>query len=124
MSNNGFFNGQKILSEAAVLEMKKIHAGTDKIKYAPKSAEGFGYALGSWVLTPNPSPTELERGTAIAQAVASPGLFGTWPMVDYCRGYVAVFFVKSFLGEQKADVYLEMKKLINKQFKNNCVPIP
>jgi CubicO group peptidase (beta-lactamase class C family) len=124
MLNNGIFNGQKILSEASVQEMKKIHANADKIKYAPKSAEGFEYALGSWVLTPGPSPTALERGTAAATILSSPGLFGTWPMVDYCRGYTAIFFVKNFLGEQKADVYLEIKKLIDGHFKSNCAPIP
>jgi len=118
MLNNGIFNGQKILSEASVQEMKKIHANADKIKYAPKSAEGFMYALGSWVLTPSPALSGMEMG--IASVLSSPGLFGTWPMVDYCRGYTAIFFVKSFLGEQKADVYLEMKKLIDKQFLNSC----
>jgi len=125
MLNNGSFNGLKILSEAAVLQMKKIHASVDKIKYAPKSAEGFLYALGSWSLTshtPGHSPATPEGGTA--SVLSSPGLFGTWPMVDYCRGYTAIFFVKNFLGEQKADVYLEMKKLIDKQFKNNCGPAP
>ncbi len=123
MLNNGIFNGQKILSEAAIQEMKKVHANADQIKYAPKSAEGFEYALGSWsltYLTSGPSPATPEKGTAIPQVLASPGLFGTWPMIDYCRGYTAIFFVKNFLGEQKADVYLEIKKVIDEQFKNNC----
>ncbi len=120
MLNNGVFNGQKILNEKSIQEMKNIHASSDMIKYAPKSAEGFEYALGSWSLTRNPFSTKSEKNATTAQALASPGLFGTWPMVDYCRGYTAIFFVKNFLGEQKADVYLEMKKLIDEHFKSNC----
>jgi hypothetical protein len=55
-----------------------------------------------------------------ATALASPGLFGTWPMVDFCRGYAYIVFVKNLLGEEKAGVHKEMKKIIDKQITSSC----
>lgn len=107
--NNGKFKGKQILSEASVAEMRKLQTNQNQIKYAPKSAEGFNYALGSWVLQ--------DDGKGKATALSSPGLFGTWPMIDWNKGYACIFFVKSFLGEQKADAYLEIKKVIDASVK-------
>ena len=109
--NNGQYNGKQVLSEAAVKEMRKIQTSEGKIKYAPRAADGFNYALGSWV-------TEGKNGEATS--LSSPGLFGTWPMIDWCRGYACIFFVKNFLGEQKKDVYMEMKEAIDEKVKNKC----
>jgi CubicO group peptidase (beta-lactamase class C family) len=107
---NGKFGGKQILSEASIAEMRKVQTTKEQIKYAPRAAEGFTYTLGSWGL--------LSQGEgATAQMLASPGLFGTWPMVDFSRDYACIFFVKSFLGEQKKDAYLELKKEIDKQYK-------
>jgi CubicO group peptidase (beta-lactamase class C family) len=111
--NNGLYNGQRILSEKAINELRTLQVKNEAIKYAPKSAEGFTYALGSWVL-------EADKMNAKAHALASPGLFGTWPMIDYCRGYAAIFFVKNFLGEEKADAYIYIKKVIYKEFICSC----
>ncbi|HET9825051.1 MAG TPA: hypothetical protein VFP87_06930, partial [Chitinophagaceae bacterium] len=61
-----------------------------------------------------------EEKDGKATAVASPGLFGTWPMVDYCRGYAYLFFVKSLLGEQGAEAQLEIKRLIDQKFVTHC----
>lgn len=109
---NGKFAGRQIISEASIAEMRKVQVTKEQIKYAPKAAEGFTYALGSWVIE---GPGNVG-GTATA--LASPGLFGTWPMVDFSRGYACIFFVKSLLGEQKADAYLELKKVVDKQFRS------
>jgi CubicO group peptidase (beta-lactamase class C family) len=106
--NNGSYNGQQILSVSSVQAMRQIMTTANQIKYAPKSAEGFSYASGSWVL-------ESKDGKT-ATALASPGLFGTWPMIDYSRGYAALFFVKNLLGEERADAYMELKKVIDQQF--------
>ncbi|MEO7983038.1 MAG: serine hydrolase domain-containing protein [Bacteroidota bacterium] len=109
--NNGKYNGVQVLSENAVIEMRKVMDDPAQIKYAPKAAEGYTYASGSWV---------MEEKNGIATALASPGLFGTWPMIDFCRGYAYIVFVKNLLGEQRADVHREMKKLIDKQIPNAC----
>lgn len=107
---NGKYGGKQIISEDSIAEMRKIQTSKEQIKYAPKSAEGFMYALGSWV---------IEGNGGTATSLASPGLFGTWPMVDFSRGYACLFFVKDLLGEQKADVYLELKKVIDKKYQAN-----
>lgn len=109
--NNGKYAGKQILSEAAVEQLKKVQTTPEIIKNTPKSAEGFGYALGSWA---------IEEKAGSATALASPGLFGTWPMVDFCRGYAYLVFVKNLLGEERADAHIQMKQTIDKQFSANC----
>lgn len=116
--HKGNYNGKQILSKEAVEEMMKIQTTPAMIRYAPKSAEGFNYALGSWVI--ESSPPAPTHGGGIATVLASPGLFGTWPMIDFCRGYAYLFFVKNFLGEDRADAQLEIKNVIDAQMKNNC----
>ena len=123
---NGKYNGKQILSEKSINEMRKIQNKTSEIKYAPKSAEGYRYALGSWVVEEktNSSPVgdSQREGAKLGEgaALASPGLFGTWPMIDYCRGYAYIVFVKNFLGEERADVHKELKKIIDKQIPSGC----
>src|SRR6188474_591476 len=111
LMNKGKYNGKQILSEESVEEMMKIQTSTSMIKYAPKSAEGFNYALGSWV---------VEEKNGNATALASPGLFGTWPMIDFCRGYAYILFVKNYLGDEKAKAHLEIKQVIDEQIKEEC----
>jgi len=41
-------------------------------------------------------------------------------MVDFCRGYAYIFFVKNVLGEKRADVQLEIKKVIDELIKDEC----
>lgn len=109
--NKGKANGVQILSENAITEMMKIRTTLNIIKYAPKAATGFNYASGAWVID--------ERNGA-ATALASPGLFGTWPMIDYCGGYAYLVFCKSLLGEEKGDAHIELKKTIDAQIIGNC----
>ncbi|NJO25598.1 MAG: hypothetical protein HC867_07330 [Bacteroidia bacterium] len=83
MLNKGKFKGQQVLSEESVNELIKVQTSQDMIKYAPDAAKGYNYASGAWVLE--------DDGKGVATALASPGLFGTWPMIDYCRGYAYCF---------------------------------
>lgn len=137
--NKGKHNGVQILSETAVNEMRIVQNTLDQINYAPKSAEGYKYASGSWVIEetvfsetmkkdkqqnkPNvpmpPGNVSVKRAT-IATTLASPGLFGTWPMIDFCRGYAYIVFVKNLLGEEKADVQIRLKKIVDGQMKFIC----
>lgn len=111
LMNKGMYNGKQILSEESVNEMMKIHTADVPKRYTPKSADGFEYALGSWVIEGKPNSS--SQGGGIATALASPGLFGAWPMVDFSRGYAYILFVKNFLGEERADTHLEIKKVID-----------
>lgn len=111
LMNKGKYGGKQILSEASVDQLMQIQTKPELIKYAPKSATGYNYALGSWV---------IEERDGKATTLASPGLFGTWPMIDFCRGYAYLVFVKNFLGEERADAHLELKALVDQQIKPTC----
>ncbi|MBK9465153.1 MAG: beta-lactamase family protein [Chitinophagaceae bacterium] len=134
--NNGKHNGVQILSENSVNEMRKVQNKTVQIMYAPKSAEGYLYASGSWVIAYKdstidagtkksmtavpPLPESRTREISVATSLASPGLFGTWPMIDYCRGYAYIIFVKNLLGEERADAHRQLKKIVDEQFPTAC----
>jgi CubicO group peptidase (beta-lactamase class C family) len=111
LMNKGEYQGKRILSEAAVDQMLEVQTMTDKIKYAPKAAEGYNYALGAWV---------IESRNNHATVVTCPGLFGTFPIIDFCRGYAYLFFVKNLLGEEKADAQMEIKTAIDEKFPTTC----
>jgi CubicO group peptidase (beta-lactamase class C family) len=110
--NKGMFNGKRVLSELSVEEMRKPQTSLDMIRYAPPTAEGFNYALGEWVL-------EADAG-GNTTVVASPGLFGTWPMVDNCRGYACIIFVKNLLRDSRKEIYTDIKKAIDAQIVSKC----
>lgn len=116
--HKGKYNGVQVLSEDAVNEMMKVQTKPEIIKFAPKAAQGFNYASGSWVI--EESSQAGEEGVKTASALASPGLFGTWPMIDFCRGYAYLVFVKSLLGEERAEAQLELKKAVDAQIQATC----
>jgi CubicO group peptidase (beta-lactamase class C family) len=110
--NKGVFNGKRILSEKAIADMQTAQTTPSMIKYAPEVAKGYNYGFGEWILDTD------ENGNSTV--VASPGLFGTWPMVDKCRQYACIFFTKGVLGEEKKEIYLDIKESIDAQIKNTC----
>lgn len=110
--NNGKYNGQQILSEASVKELRRIQTQPDAVKFTPQAAEGLNYTLGGWAVD--------ENGKGEAIALASPGLFGVFPMVDWCRHYAFLLFVKQPLAEQKKDSYVRMKEAIDDKLKAKC----
>jgi CubicO group peptidase (beta-lactamase class C family) len=103
--NKGMFEGKRILSEASIAEMQKPQFPNIPIKFTPKIAEGYHYGLGEWIMEEDAAGNSL--------VVACPGLFGTWPYVDKCRGYAALIFVKTLLGEQKKDFALQFKSEVD-----------
>lgn len=111
--NNGKYHGVQILSEASVKEMRKMETTPEAMKYSPKTAQGFSYALGSWIVE--------EGKDNAANVLSSPSLNGTWPMVDWCRRYAYVIVTKTLLkDEQKNDVYLRMKDAIDEKVHIKC----
>lgn len=110
--NKGVFNGKRILSEKSIALMQTPQTTASMIKYAPKAAEGYNYGFGEWIQETD------ENGKATV--VTSPGLFGTWPMVDNCRGYACIFFTKGILGEEKKDLYLDFKTAIDAVIPSMC----
>ena len=111
--NKGNFNGRPILSEQSISQMQETQTTLAAVKYAPKGAEGFNYALGQWV-------QEADKNGK-STVLTSPGLFGTWPYIDKCRNYAALFFVKKFfISEKTKAIYIQAKQLIDKQIKSSC----
>lgn len=111
--NNGKYHGIQILSEGSVKELRKMETTPEQIKYTPKTAQGFNYALGSWIVE--------EGKDNEANVLSSPSLFGTWPMVDWCRNYTFIVITKSLLkDEQKNDVYMQMKDAIDEKVHKKC----
>ena len=111
--NKGMFNGKRILSEQSVEAMETVQTNAAAMVYAPPAAEKASYGLGGWV---------LETGTdGKSTVVASPGLFGTWPLIDKCRGYACIFFVKTLLkGETKRAMYDDLKSTIDEAIQSEC----
>jgi CubicO group peptidase (beta-lactamase class C family) len=110
--NKGMFNGKRILSEKAVIDMQTVRTTPAMIKYAPKAVAGNSYGLGEWILEAD------ENG--VGNLLACPGLVGTWPMIDKCRGYACIFFTKGTLGEERKDVYMDIKNSIDAQIPTMC----
>lgn len=105
--NKGVFEGKRVLSEESIGEMQKNHFPGLPVKFTPKIAEGFEYGLGEWI--------QEKDANGNSTVVSSPGLFGTWPYVDKCHQYAAIIFVKTILGEQKKDFYLQFKEAVDEQ---------
>jgi CubicO group peptidase (beta-lactamase class C family) len=106
--NNGKFGGKQILSETAVQEMRKVQIRNEQISQVPKTTQGFTFSLGSWVAD-NTAPGNQ------ASLLALPNFKGAWPMVDFSRKYALVVLAKDFTGEQKAELYLNLKNIADQQ---------
>lgn len=109
--NKGKYNGQQILSEASIKLMRQIQTSSEMIKYAPKLVHGYNHALGSWV---------VEGENREATILACPGFSGTWPEIDFCRGYASLVFVKNLVSEQKTDIYSGMRTAIEEKLPEKC----
>jgi CubicO group peptidase (beta-lactamase class C family) len=98
---------KRILSEASIAEMQKMQTGSAVLKYVPLAAQGYSYGYGDWIMATD------SKGNATA--VSNPALSGTWPMIDYCRGYAFILFVKPQSNELKQDLYTSLKDAIDQQ---------
>jgi CubicO group peptidase (beta-lactamase class C family) len=110
--NKGIFRGKRILSKASVEKMLESETNQSMIKYAPGAAKGYDYGFGIWI--------QEKDANGKTTAVSSPGLFGTWPVVDYCRSYAYIIFTKNLLSEKKADMYTAIKKVVDMYFPATC----
>jgi hypothetical protein len=97
-----------VLTEAAVEELRKVQVAASQTKIIPKANAGFAYALGSW------STDESTATGAQATQLVLPSLAGTWPMIDFAKGYTFLVFGREFSGEQGAGVYRELKEVADR----------
>jgi CubicO group peptidase (beta-lactamase class C family) len=110
--NGGVFNGKRILSEAAIETMMKSSSTQGMIKETPAILEGKNYAVGQWILGTD------ENGKTTT--VACPGLFGTWPLIDYCRKYAFLILTPGDASSEKKELMASFKEIIDNQIISNC----
>lgn len=105
--NKGTFNGKRILSEKSIADMQVDRITPDvKIAYSPAEAGNFGYGYGEWV---------MEKSTINnpAKSVTSPGLFGSFPLVNNGNGYAAFLMAYYLKSEGRNERYKELKSLLD-----------
>ncbi len=110
--NKGMFEGKKILSEKSIAEIQKVQTGAAAIKYQPAVTLGYGYGLGVWIRD--------KDATGAGTVITTPGVYGPYPIIDYCRGYAALIFTKELGSEQKKEFYDSLKDVIDAQISSNC----
>ncbi len=110
--NNGQFEGKQVLSAKALEEMETIQFKGLPVKFKPEEAAGFDYGLGNWLLEKD---TPDKPGIIVAA-----GSTGTWGIVDRCRKYAAVVFVKKATEDAKQPLYLDLKSAIETEVPRLC----
>ena len=89
IDDNGMFNGEEVLSAAAVATMQADNVFGLPILFSPAGHNRYG--LGEW--------RDLVDGSGGAVQVSSAGLFGALPWVDNLRDYHAFFMVQASPGQ-------------------------
>ncbi len=102
--NNGTLNSLKVLSEESVTFLRTVVTTSEPSK-------GLAYAGGAWA---------PEQQGAKAKVLMVQGLNGILPYVDFCRGYAFLVFVKNAKDAPKANMYAEVKPLLDAKFLNTC----
>jgi CubicO group peptidase (beta-lactamase class C family) len=104
--NDGHFNGKQILSKNSIAEMQKNRIGKDvKIGYSPAEADNWGYGFGEWIMD---GAAEGVR----SEAVSSPGLFGSFPVVNTKDKFCAFLFVFNLKHKGRHERYKELESLV------------
>lgn len=102
--NKGTFDNKRILTESSISEMQINRLTTAiKISGSPANIGAAGYGFGEWVMGKN--------------VVSSPGLFGSYPWVDYDKKYAAVLMTVNLNQKGRQQLYHELKKLIDDSIK-------
>jgi CubicO group peptidase (beta-lactamase class C family) len=111
LMNKGMFNNKQVLTESSVKELLSLQA-KPPMKNVPKPAEGFDYAIGSWVLD--------QDANGKITASTAPSFSGTWPIVDLCRGYTLVVFTENLKNPPGREFYLDLKSIVDGGITPNC----
>ncbi len=110
--NKGTFNNKPVLNESSLTMLHTLQVSPDKMKYIPSTLQGLDYGFGEWILE------STEQGNI--QTIGVPSLKGTWPMIDLCKRYACVVFTKELSGEQKRDLYMDIKGTIDDVMPGRC----
>ncbi|MBL7762909.1 MAG: serine hydrolase [Chitinophagaceae bacterium] len=110
--NKGKYGGKQILSEESVNTMMQSITTLNIIKSPPKSMQGYDYAMGSWVMEADANAKSI--------VLSCPSFTGTWPVIDYCRGYAYLILSKKLFEEDKAEVNKQVKSVLDEKFGSQC----
>ena len=109
----GMYDGKQILSKNAIIEMQKNRKSEDvEIKGSPSEAGNWGYGFGEWVM----AETKEEKRS---DAATSPGLFGSFPWIDYSKNYAAFLFTFNIKSKGRNEQYKELKKIVDEAIQVN-----
>lgn len=100
--NKGIFNGKQVLSENSINQMRINFATGKKVGYSPAEAGNFGYGLGVWT---------MSNSNSLSDAITSPGLFGTFPWIDFKNGYAAILLCFNLNNNGRHQMYQKIKQL-------------
>jgi len=108
--NNGTRNGQRILTEKSIklMQANRIVRGV-RVAYTPDESGNWGYGFGEWV---NKSSTISQPGSA----VSSPGLFGSFPLVDYPHKYAVMLLTYNLNLKVRQQRYIQLAVLLDQVF--------
>ena len=81
---DGGINGKQVLTKQSIIKMQKNYTLEAKVAYSPDEAGNMNYGLGEWI---------MEDNAGRANAVTSPGLFGSFTWVGNQRNYAGFLFV-------------------------------
>lgn len=110
--NKGMFNNKQVLTESSIAMLHTLQVSPDKMKYIPSTLQGLDYGLGEWILEANAAGKPVSVGV--------PSMQGTWPVADLCRGYAFVVFTKELQGEQRRDLYMNLKAIVDEGMHGPC----
>jgi len=105
--NKGMFKGKPVMSEKAVNMLLQQPISASDIKNIPEAVKGMAYVPGAWVVEQDAA----GKGTCFT----SPGYTGVWPVLDLCRGYASVVFVKGYQLTEKRAIYTDVKAVADAQ---------
>lgn len=112
IQNKGLYKGKRILSEASIAQMQVNRITPDvKVAYTPAEAgTGLGYGYGEWV-------TKSSTLANLSPYVSSPGLFGSFPLLEKDHGYIAVLMTYNLKNKGRQAQYETLRQLINEAVK-------
>jgi CubicO group peptidase (beta-lactamase class C family) len=106
--DHGIYKGKRILSQKSISAMQVNYAKNARVVYSPANAGDWGYGYGEWVM----------RDGGPDGAVTSPGLFGSFPWLDYKNGYCAMLFTFNLKSKERSDLYRSLKDLVDTNLSN------
>ena len=110
--NKGVANNKQILTQESIQTLLSLQAAAGKMKNSPKHTEGLAFSMGNWIIEAD--------GSDKTRAAAGPSMSGTWPIVDFCRGYTLVLLTKDLSSPPSKEFYLDIKGIVDEGIPAKC----